>query len=819
MATTVTRGTTGNIGKEDLNIQSSSTETFTRTGTTLALTKVGRHTLNTREYDVMQWGAVGDGTTDDTEAIQAAITEAQTAGGGMIVFPAGYTFRVQPPTVNLPIFAIDCSNLTFFMYGATIKVTATTSLDPTTTENEQRKAWVFKAIGYENLSFFGGTFNGNRDDATQDPRYGFFCGIRCNHVKIHDMTLKNCNTYLGPISGDAYDPDAASSSAQLVDWDISRNLIEQCNSGIWISGSMRHMRITHNALRYMNLAPYGAAGPQFTDTAYAATKLCRGIRLSGYGSQAEDAYTALGEISDIDVSYNTIEGGAWSIELWNSDATNGRNPTRARRVRVNGNTIWGEHGISVNYYSNVEIGDNTFTRMTDAELAVYAGRHYNSAGTDAAGLTTMAFGAGIEAAPCFDINVHDNVLDGAWTFTLNSSSPSGIIIGANDATFRINGDVRGNTVTRFYEGIRVYQMENSAIVNNVIRECRGGLAARWNDTSARVAASGFTWKNNTLRGNQFHADPVAHAPGGSGTALASLMGDWIVENNVFVGLAAEKTSLSLFSLSGFSSTASATGPPDISNYILRGNTFKAFDYQPLTILGSATTSVVRIHMDGNHFDSENSSLGTAIGMIRIERPLTSQSITFTAGTNTAVRANRIIQWDKGATLGTETYNLGRWVTGFTDSSTQQMTTNDGGTAYINDAPVDVSYEISGSVRGKSILVNCDGGALTETVNDFIPANSLILGCSARVNTVIVMGGGGATWSLGTENDAECFGTGFAKTAATMTSIGSASLSPPAGLRTTGATAEDLVLTCNAGTFTSGYVLVQIQYILMTGEVQ
>jgi len=40
-------------------------------------------------YNVKQYGAQGNGTTDDTTAIQTAITTAQTAGGGVVYFPPG----------------------------------------------------------------------------------------------------------------------------------------------------------------------------------------------------------------------------------------------------------------------------------------------------------------------------------------------------------------------------------------------------------------------------------------------------------------------------------------------------------------------------------------------------------------------------------------------------------------------------------------------------------------------------------------------------------------------------------------------------------
>ena len=50
-----------------------------------------RHTL-AQDYNVTTFGAVGDGKTDDTNAIRAAFTAANNSNGGRVIFDVGSTF-------------------------------------------------------------------------------------------------------------------------------------------------------------------------------------------------------------------------------------------------------------------------------------------------------------------------------------------------------------------------------------------------------------------------------------------------------------------------------------------------------------------------------------------------------------------------------------------------------------------------------------------------------------------------------------------------------------------------------------------------------
>lgn len=62
-----------------------------------ATSLAGQNTAYLRkDYNIVAYGAVGDGRTDDARAIQTAIDECSAAGGGRVVIPSGKTYLAGP---------------------------------------------------------------------------------------------------------------------------------------------------------------------------------------------------------------------------------------------------------------------------------------------------------------------------------------------------------------------------------------------------------------------------------------------------------------------------------------------------------------------------------------------------------------------------------------------------------------------------------------------------------------------------------------------------------------------------------------------------
>jgi len=85
----------------------------------MALTKVSYSMINGSPNNVLDFGAVGDGVTNDSSAIQAALT---ASSGKTLVFPPG-TYLINGTGLTVP------SSITIQGYGATVKASTTPTAD------------------------------------------------------------------------------------------------------------------------------------------------------------------------------------------------------------------------------------------------------------------------------------------------------------------------------------------------------------------------------------------------------------------------------------------------------------------------------------------------------------------------------------------------------------------------------------------------------------------------------------------------------------------------------------------------------------------
>ncbi|MGW5637121.1 right-handed parallel beta-helix repeat-containing protein [Streptomyces sp. NPDC003832] len=143
--------------------------------------------LNTSStVNVETFGAVGDGITDDTLAIQAALDLAHDSGGGLVQFTPGKTYAVTD-------FLVVYDHTTIYAYGATIKAIANKGILRNFLASETFAAY----DGHSHIQILGGTwdgnaFNGSTGSVTATTNIMNF--VHCQDITVRDATLMNVSS-------------------------------------------------------------------------------------------------------------------------------------------------------------------------------------------------------------------------------------------------------------------------------------------------------------------------------------------------------------------------------------------------------------------------------------------------------------------------------------------------------------------------------------------------------------------------------------------------------------------------------------------------
>lgn len=140
----------------------------------MSLTRIGdaqQNSTNLTSLDVFSvktYGAVGNGSTDDTTSIQAAFNAANTAGGGIVFFPPGFNFLISAPLVVY-------SNTTVSAMGATITLAANSNCNMLIDAAHNANVQTVPSTIF-NVTVIGGTWDRGNNNGTNNGTHSIVLG-------------------------------------------------------------------------------------------------------------------------------------------------------------------------------------------------------------------------------------------------------------------------------------------------------------------------------------------------------------------------------------------------------------------------------------------------------------------------------------------------------------------------------------------------------------------------------------------------------------------------------------------------------------------
>jgi parallel beta-helix repeat protein len=419
------------------------------------------------DYNVKDYGAVGDGVTDDRAAIQAALDAARDAGGGRVVVPPGVYLLGSALIID--------SNIHFFVDRlATIKRGSE--------ENNMIRSADKGAGGYDGVHdviIEGGTWDGNGQNLTTAATSIMFghCrnitvrGVRMvNTLLYHCIEFNACQHVL--VEGCTFDGQVGDRDSEAVQLDLMKGSGQFPWYGPYDNTPCDDVTIHNN--RFLNWS--------------------RGV---GTHSYTDGVYQTRIRITDNHFE-NLWDHGVYA-ENWED-------------VVIKGNTFYKCYtGVELNRYCyGVAIQGNTFSYCTNNAVNVYTVSQGN---TIQGNSISENGGQGISLYDGCDLNtIQGNTIrySGEYGIVVNASDDnliSGNLVygsgqnGGGNANIRITGGTAGNSY-------------RNAVIGNV---CRSGNRANKPGSGVSVASYGYDTliKENDLRNT---GTPIDNA--GVGTIAA-----------------------------------------------------------------------------------------------------------------------------------------------------------------------------------------------------------------------------------------------------------------------------------------------------------
>ncbi len=437
-------------------------------------------------FNVVDFGAVGDGVVDDIGPIQDAFDAADTAGGGIVLFPSGRTYAIST-------YMTSKSDITVMAYGATIIASADSGLFRNFVPTDSFAAYA----GNSRISVYGGVWDANAANSgvgTVTSIRNAFTFSHGQDIILRDLTVQNVSSAHGVdlsgaknvlISGCHFlgfkDNDGARGFSEAIQLDYAKT----DSGGIGLDDNTPSIHITVDNCRFgasSRLGPFGRAVGSHTTTG--ASNWCENIIITNNVVEA----TARENIQAYGWKYATISNNSLQGVASSSFAcvmVTGPDPGVAGyinvcdTVTVADNVIDGTgtlNGIRVSGFAtarpvNVRVTGNTVDQSATTGIFVSQATAPSVEGNTVSDTTT----AGIYIVNCTDPDAVGNKIVNA----------TGVALGVDTCT---RGQVVSNSViTTGSHGILVTAGSNVSVNGNRVYNAVGsGIRATTSTSRARI---------------------------------------------------------------------------------------------------------------------------------------------------------------------------------------------------------------------------------------------------------------------------------------------------------------------------------------------
>lgn len=269
----------GALENADMNLGSAQTVTGVKTFNAGTLLDKGSIIYNVKAY-----GAVGDGTTDDTAAIQSAVDTCAAAGGGVVWFPKA-TYKLVTNPIKLYSGAtptiVGYSNITLAGTGASTLAQSTTGVDVIKALNDAANGAQSKNVTIENLTL---TFSGT---ATNSGHGIYAKQQAANGPPFMQWSLNNVNVTNCQGSG-----KYGFNFESLIVSTFERAIATECANGFYLNGEafggFTSINTSVTFLNcYANMGANSVYGYRIVNTTYSTFSGCA----ADFGNNGTTAYS------------------------------------------------------------------------------------------------------------------------------------------------------------------------------------------------------------------------------------------------------------------------------------------------------------------------------------------------------------------------------------------------------------------------------------------------------------------------------------------------------------------------------------------------